>query len=171
MIASVVRPAFGAVSKALNQRNETTKALEEMGEIIDSGQSVVLGFDHGKGKRAAFGIGAVLVGIFDPSAQQYVSLAKIGTGMTDDEWKRLRIASDKLQVESMPQEYEVKKEVHPDVWVLPAIVLEIRCDELTASKLHSSGWSMRFPRLERFRDDKKPVDATNLDEIKKMVKK
>jgi DNA ligase-1 len=141
---------------------------EKVNDTIDC---VVMGFDHGKGKRAAFGIGAVLVGIYDPTQTKYLTLAKIGTGMTDEEWKQIR-AKCKVQSEnSIPKEYEVKKEVYPDVWVEPSIVLEIRCDELTESKLHSSGWSMRFPRLEKFRDDKKPTDATCLNEIEKMVKK
>ena len=141
---------------------------EKVNDTIDC---VVMGFDQGKGKRAAFGIGAVLVGIYDPAQEKYLTLAKIGTGMTDEEWKQIR-AKCKVQSENnITKEYEVKKEVYPDVWVEPSIVLEIRCDELTESKLHSSGWSMRFPRLEKFRDDKKPTDATNLNEITKMVNK
>ena len=60
MIASIVRPAFGAVSKALKQRSETNKALDDMGEIIDSGQNVVLGFDHGE-DVVAFAASAVAI--------------------------------------------------------------------------------------------------------------
>ncbi len=141
---------------------------EKVNDTIDC---VVMGFDQGKGKRAAFGIGAVLVGIYDSANECFLTLAKIGTGMTDEEWKQIRAKCKVQSANTMPAEYEVKKEVYPDVWVEPSIVLEIRCDELTESKLHSSGWSMRFPRLEKFRDDKKPTDATNLNEIKKMVKK
>ena len=141
---------------------------EKVNDTIDC---VVMGFDQGKGKRAAFGIGAVLVGIYDPAQEKYLTLAKIGTGMTDEEWKQIRTKCKVQSENDIPQEYEVKKEVYPDVWVEPSIVLEIRCDELTESKLHSSGWSMRFPRLEKFRDDKKPTDATNLNEIKKMTMK
>jgi len=32
------------------------------------------------------------------------------------------------------------------------------------------GYALRFPRLERFRDDKKPTDATTLSEVEKMFK-
>ncbi|MEI7653419.1 MAG: ATP-dependent DNA ligase [bacterium] len=141
---------------------------EKVNDTIDC---VVMGFDQGKGKRAAFGIGAVLVGIYDSTNERFLTLAKIGTGMTDEEWKQIRAKCKVQSANTMPAEYEVKKEVYPDAWVEPSIVLEIRCDELTESKLHSSGWSMRFPRLEKFRDDKKPTDATSLTEIKKMVKK
>lgn len=148
------------------------KLKKSYGEkVTDTIDGVVMGYDRGKGKRAAFGIGAVLLGIYDPKEEKYLTIAKIGTGMTDDEWRKLLTASDKLKVAQKPKEYEVLKIIEPDVWVRPGTVLEIRCDELTESKIHSSGWSMRFPRLERFRTDKKPTDATSIDELHSLARK
>ncbi len=134
-------------------------------KVTDTVDCVVMGFDAGKGKRAAFGIGAVLVGLYDPKEEKYVTVAKIGTGMTDEEWRTLKASSEKRIAKSKPGEYSVAKEMGCDVWVLPHIVLEIRSDEITQSKLHTSGWSLRFPRLERFRTDKKPEQATTLREL------
>lgn len=138
-------------------------------KVTDTIDCVVMGFDAGKGKRAAFGIGAVLVGLYDPKIDKYVTIAKIGTGMTDNEWKSLKVQSTKYRVQSIPEEYVVAKEMGCDVWVKPHIVLEIRSDEITRSKLHTSGWSLRFPRLERFREDKRPEDATTQSEITKIA--
>ncbi len=138
-------------------------------KVNDTIDCVVMGYDAGKGKRAAFGIGAVLVGVYDQKEEKYVTIAKIGTGMTDEEWKMLKAQSSKFKVQNVPDEYEVVKEMGCDVWVEPHIVLEIRSDEITQSKLHTSGWSLRFPRLERFRTDKKPEDATTKEEIEKMA--
>lgn len=140
-------------------------------KVTDTIDCVVMGFDAGKGKRAAFGIGAVLVGVFDPKIEKFVTVAKIGTGMTDEEWRTLKANSEKRIAKSKPEEYSVAKEMGCDVWVLPHIVLEIRSDEITQSKLHTSGWSLRFPRLERFRTDKKPQDATTLKELKGIMNK
>ena len=138
-------------------------------KVNDTIDCVVMGYDAGKGKRAAFGIGAVLVGVYDQKQEKFVTIAKIGTGMTDEEWRALKVQSTKYRVQSTPEEYEVVKEMGCDVWVEPHIVLEIRSDEITQSKLHTSGWSLRFPRLERFRTDKKPEDATTKEEIEKMA--
>jgi DNA ligase-1 len=52
---------------------------------------VVMGYDRGKGKRAAFGV-RLAVGIYDPKEEKYLTIAKIGTGMTDDEWRKLLAA-------------------------------------------------------------------------------
>ena len=144
-------------------------------KVNDTIDCVVMGYDAGKGKRAAFGIGAVLVGVYDQKEEKFVTIAKIGTGMTDEEWRTLKEKCEKRppkadeplaqMAKSKPKEYAVAKEMECDVWVEPRIVLEIRSDEITQSKLHTSGWSLRFPRLERFRTDKRPEDATTKEEI------
>ena len=57
----------------------------------------------------------------------------------------------------------------------PALVVEILADEITLSPRHTAGkkkegrgYSLRFPRLVRIRDDKRPEDATAVDEIAAM---
>jgi DNA ligase-1 len=80
-------------------------------------------------------------------------------------------------VEDMPHQYEVDKAMSVDVWVTPKIVVEIRADEITNSPVHtagrvngnSQGYALRFPRLERFREDKTPQDASTVEEIKTMA--
>lgn len=159
---SVYKPGAREYSWVKLKRSYSSK-------VQDTIDCVVMGYDAGKGKRADFGIGAVLVGVFDPDSEQYLTLAKIGTGMTDEEWKQLKTSGEKHMAKKKPEHYAVRKEVECDFWVEPHIVLEIRCDEITKSKLHTSGWSMRFPRLERFRTDKRPQDATTLNEVTKMA--
>ena len=58
-----------------------------------------------------------------------------------------------------------------DVWVTPKIVVEIKADEITKSPVHTAGLALRFPRLEHFRDDKKPEDTTSLNEVEKMYER
>lgn len=65
--------------------------------------------------------------------------------------------------------YVVGKELEPDGWVEPRIVVEVAADEITRSPVHSSGYALRFPRLVRFRDDKRAEEATSLREVKEMV--
>jgi len=140
-------------------------------KINDTVDCLVMGYDLGKGKRSDFGIGAFLVGVFDEKNDRFLTVAKIGTGLTDEEWRNLKVKSQKLKVKSKPENYLVDKQMECDVWIAPSIVVEIRADEITHSPVHSSGFALRFPRLERFRDDKKPEDTTTLTELVSMAQK
>lgn len=139
-------------------------------KINDTIDCVVMGYDAGKGKRTDFGIGAFLVGLYDDRMGQYKTVAKIGTGLTDEEWKQLKSKIQNLRSKIIPKNYLVDKQMLCDEWVSPQVVVEIRSDEITKSPIHSAGYAFRFPRLERFRDDKKPEDATTLRELIQMVK-
>ncbi|MBL7159788.1 DNA ligase, partial [Candidatus Microgenomates bacterium] len=65
-------------------------------------------------------------------------------------------------------EYKVDKNLFPDVWCQPGIVVEIEADNITKSPIHAANYALRFPRLVRFRDDKTPSQATNLKELKSL---
>ena len=108
--------------------------------------------------------------LFDEKQDKFLTMAKIGTGLTDEEWKQLKVQSAKFKVKNKPNNYNVDKMMECDVWITPAIIVEIRADEISQSPVHSAGLAFRFPRLERFRDDKKPEETTTLKEVEKMFK-
>ncbi len=139
-------------------------------KINDTIDCLVMGYDFGKGKRTDFGMGAFLVGVLDKDKDAFVTVAKIGTGLTDEEWKELKIKSLELRIKNKPANYLVDKLAECDVWIEPKIVVEIRADEITKSPTHTAGLALRFPRLERFRDDKKPEDVTTLEELQHMTR-
>lgn len=140
-------------------------------KLNDTIDAVVLGFDFGQGKRTGFGIGGFLIGVYDQKTDTFKTVAKIGTGLTDEEWKQLKVKSEKLKIKNKPIRYDVDQAMECDVWVEPKMVVEIRADEITRSPVHTAGLALRFPRLENFRDDKSPEDATSLNEIEKMYRK
>ncbi|MDP3983055.1 MAG: ATP-dependent DNA ligase, partial [bacterium] len=138
--------------------------------LSDTIDAVVLGYDLGKGKRTQFGIGGFLVGVYDEDSKLYRTVSKVGTGLSDDQWRELREKSEKLRVSVKPKEYEVYDMVDVDVWLDPKIVVELEADELTISTMHSAGLALRFPRLKRFRDDKQALQATTLTEAQQLFK-
>ncbi|MGB9707078.1 MAG: ATP-dependent DNA ligase [Microgenomates group bacterium] len=141
------------------------------GGLADTLDCVVMGYYKGKGKRAAFGIGAFLVGIRESeNSDRFLTISKIGTGLTDEQWRELKVKSQKLKVKSQPKEYKVDKNLTPDVWCQPQLVAEIEADNITISPVHTAGLALRFPRLLRFREDKSPQEATTLAEAKKLYK-
>jgi DNA ligase-1 len=143
---------------------------EARGKLPDTVDAVVMGYTVGKGKRAGFGIGQFLVGVTDPVSEKIKTLTKIGTGLTDEQFRELALRLQKLKVSGKPERYELHKNYTPDYWVEPKLVVELAGDDLTKSPIHTSGYALRFPRLVRFRDDKDAKDATNINEIGALYK-
>ena len=134
------------------------------GKLSDTLDLVVMGFNRGKGKRAGFGVGAFLGGV--RQGEKTLTLAKVGTGLTDEQFIELKKRLDKLVVAKKPIGYEVEKILEPDVWVEPGLVVEVAADEITKSPSHTAGVALRFPRLVKFRDDKRVDQATSVEELK-----
>jgi len=153
------------------------KRQEEAGQLEDTIDCVILGYYAGKGKRAQFGIGAFLVGVYNKKEDNFQTIAKIGTGMKDHDWVYLKQRCDLIAVKEKPKNVQCPKELAPDVWVSPDIVCLIRADEITLSPLHTTGktakelgFALRFPRFMGYRPDKKPTQATSVKEIKGLFK-
>ena len=143
------------------------------GELFDTIDCVILGYISGRGKRAAFGAGALLVGVYDKEKDEFVSISRIGTGLSDEEWREIHKRADKIRLNHKPA--RVNSTIEPSVWIEPKIVIEVLADEITRSPLHTAGktetepgFALRFPRLVSFRNDKKAEEATDVDEIKRL---
>ncbi|NTV30729.1 ATP-dependent DNA ligase [candidate division WWE3 bacterium] len=144
---------------------------EERAVLSDSIDCVVMGYVLGKGKRTQFGIGAFLVGVYDEAEDVFTTITKVGTGLTDEQWKEMKLRADQLKVDTKPARYIVPAALEQDVWIKPGMVVEIRADEITRSPVHTTGvtegigYALRFPRLLKWRDDKNPEQATSVAEI------
>ncbi len=167
----------GAVIKRVNSRYRAgrkgwrwVKIKEQEGErgkLSDSLDCIVMGYYSGKGKRTKFGVGAFLAGVLADSGE-IKTVAKIGTGLSDDQFLDLKKRADAVQTQEKPSIYDVPKELKPDVWLQPEIVVEIAADELTNSPLHTAKKALRFPRLVKFRDDKKLEQITKVEELEEI---
>jgi DNA ligase 1 len=145
---------------------------QEEGHLEDTVDTVILGYYAGEGKRAQFGVGAFLVGVYSGDNDCFETIAKIGTGLSDQQWKELKKKCDARAVDHKPKNVRCEKELYPDVWVYPEIVCAIRADEITISPLHTAGkkddtlgYALRFPRFIDYRVDKSAQEATTVSEI------
>ncbi len=144
------------------------------GELSDTIDCVILGYIVGKGKRTAFGAGALLVGVYDEKKDEFVTVSKIGTGLSDEEWREIHKRAGKIRLDNKPA--RVSSLITPSVWIRPEIVIEVLADEITRSPIHTAGkdniepgYALRFPRLVSFRSaDKKAEDATTVKELIEM---
>jgi DNA ligase 1 len=141
------------------------------GELNDTVDLVLLGYYFGKGKRAGFGLGSLLAGVYDADADRFKTITNLGTGLSDAQWREIHQRADKLQVDHKPA--RVDSIINPDVWLEPEVVVEVLADEITPSPRHTAGmqgdqpgYALRFPRIVSFRGaDKRPEDATTVKEI------
>lgn len=141
-------------------------------ELQDTLDLVVVGAFYGRGRRSGT-YGALLVAAYDPSEDTLRTFCKVGSGFSDEDLAQLPQRLRPYQVDRRPPRVDSKLE--PDVWFHPALVLEVVGAEITLSPTHTVAWSrvkegaglaLRFPRFTgRYRDDKRPEDATTVDEI------
>ena len=144
------------------------------GELTDTIDCVLLGIYSGTGKRTEFGVGGLLVGLYDSDKDEFPTVSRVGTGLTDEEWRKVYRIAQKLKVNKKPA--RVNSSAEPLFWVEPKEVLEIFADEITRSPMHTAGkkngepgYALRFPRLISFRGaDKRAEDATTVKELIKM---
>jgi DNA ligase-1 len=143
-------------------------------ELSDTIDVVLVGYLRGRGARARLGIGSLLGAVYDARTDTFQTVGKIGSGLSDENWVRLRKLLDEVQVDEKPA--RVDSRMKPDVWVEPKIVVTVLADEITRSPVHTAGCdaegrglALRFPRVVGFvRADKSAEDANTALEIKEM---
>lgn len=88
-----------------------------------------------------------------------VPFTKAYSGLTDKEF---------AQVDAFVKKNSLEK-FGPVRTVKPELVFEIAFEGIAASNRHKSGVALRFPRISRWRTDKKPDDINTLEDLKKML--
>ncbi|HYO21635.1 MAG TPA: cisplatin damage response ATP-dependent DNA ligase, partial [Flavisolibacter sp.] len=88
-----------------------------------------------------------------------VPFTKAYSGLTDKEF---------AQVDAFVKRNSLEK-FGPVRTVKPELVFEIAFEGIAASSRHKSGVALRFPRMSRWRHDKKPDEINTLEDLKKML--
>jgi len=145
------------------------------GELSDTIDVVIIGYYKGKGSRTKFGLGTLLAAVYNKEKDAFESIAKIGSGMTEEQLADIEQRLSQITSEKKPA--RVISAIKPDRWVEPKYVAEVLADEITKSPVHScakgilgEGLALRFPRLIKLRVDRKPEEATTTEEILKMFR-
>jgi len=150
---------------------------KQANQLEDTLDCVVLGYYYGHGRRAAFGIGAFLVGVYNADTNTFETIAKVGTGLHDTGWQELKRTCDRYRVDHMPSYVHCHRDLMPDVIIEPHVVVVIGADEITQSPLHTAGrgdtdtgLALRFPRFIEYRIDKSAQEATTVAEVRYLYK-
>jgi DNA ligase-1 len=90
---------------------------------------------------------------------ELVTFAKAYSGLTD---KEIREVDRFVKANTMERFGPVRQ-------VRPELVFEIAFEGIAASKRHKSGVAVRFPRIHRWRKDKKIEEANTLEDLKSLI--
>jgi DNA ligase-1 len=145
-------------------------------ELSDTIDITIIGYYSGKGTRTKFNFGGILGGVYDSESDMFYSIAKVGTGFSEEQMKEFGEKLDKITLKN--KHSRVDSEIEPTFWVEPKYVITVTADEISKSPIHTcgkfdgeTGYALRFPRIiGGIRDDKNPEDSTTVDEIIKMYK-
>ena len=148
--------------------------------IGDSLDLVVLGAYYGKGKRTNW-YGAFLLAAYNDSTQQFETVCNIGTGFSEAILDEFHSELSELVIERAKPFYShsTVKNDQPDVWFEARMVWEVKAADLTlspryraaADEMGGKGISLRFPRFIQRRSDKKPEEATGVEQVAEMYRR
>jgi DNA ligase 1 len=118
--------------------------------------AVMIYAQAGSGKRASIN-SDMTFGVWDNGV--LVPFAKAYSGLTDDELRTLDAWIRRNTIEKFGPVRRVE----------PVHVFEIGFEAIQASPRHKAGVAVRFPRILRWRTDKKAEDADTLTSLKKLL--
>ncbi|RYY54032.1 MAG: ATP-dependent DNA ligase [Chitinophagaceae bacterium] len=92
--------------------------------------------------------------------EKLVSFTKAYSGLTDKEFN---------EVDNFVKRNSIEK-FGPVRTVKPQLVFEIAFEGIAASNRHKSGVALRFPRISRWRKDKKPEEINTLEDLQALLR-
>jgi DNA ligase-1 len=154
---TVARGHEGVVVKALDVPYEAGRRGAGWLKVkpVHTLDLVVLAAEWGHGRRRGW-LSNLHLGARDATSGQFVMLGKTFKGLTDDllRWQTERF----LELETSRNEWQV--------FVRPELVVEIAFDGVQTSPRYPGGVALRFARVLRYRDDKRPDEADTIDTVR-----
>jgi DNA ligase-1 len=118
---------------------------------------IILAAEWGHGRRTGW-LSNLHLGVLDETKMKFLMVGKTFKGLTD---KMLIWLTKNLQ----------KIKIHEDSWIIyvkPVVVVEIAFNEVQRSPKYESGYALRFARVKKLRDDKKPNEINTILDLEKM---
>lgn len=119
--------------------------------------AVLIYAQPGNGKRASLYTDYTF-GVWDQG--KLVPIAKAYSGLTDDEIRKV----DSFVRRNMLEKFGPVRTVKPE------LVFELAFEGIQRSPRHKSGIAVRFPRIQRWRTDKRAEEADTLESVRALLK-
>ncbi|MEM1768938.1 MAG: ATP-dependent DNA ligase [Nitrososphaerota archaeon] len=116
---------------------------------------VIVAADWGYGRRTGW-LSNYHLAAYNPDTGRYEVVGKTFKGLTDEEFEWITKKLLELKI----------REYGYTVIVKPEIVVEVAYNEIQKSRKYSSGLALRFARITKIRTDKKPYEASTIQELR-----
>ncbi|XP_002166379.2 DNA ligase 4 isoform X1 [Hydra vulgaris] len=152
---------------------------EYIDSLSDDLDLIIIGGQYGSGHRGGI-ISHFLLGVAvkteegsDTKPSYFKTFAAVGSGYTDKELSSLCSKLDKywqkFDLKRLPSMIEFTSgcKEKPDVWIEPdkSVIVQVKAAEIIVTDKYAFGYTLRFPRLERFRYDKSWYDCMTTEDI------
>ena len=136
-----------------NNRGKRWMKVKPETETLDC---VVVGGQWGQGERKGV-IGSYEIAVRDEN-DKLKTIGNVATGITE------------VQLEQLTEKFDplVQSEDGMDVTFKPEIVFEVGYEEIQSSPQYTSGFALRFPRLEAIRNDKNVSDSDTVKRVESL---
>jgi len=128
--------------------------------VLEPLDLVVVAAERGYGRRHDW-LSDYYLAARDGETGEFLAVGKTFKGLTDAEM---------IEMTRRLKELTVKAE-HGRVTVVPKIVVEVAFNEVQKSPKYKCGMALRFARITRVRDDKKPEEADTVAKVKEIYEK
>jgi DNA ligase-1 len=118
---------------------------------------VIVAADWGSGRRRGW-LSNYHLAVKDNKTGEYLVVGKTFKGLTDEEFTN--VTKKLLELKTRQTDYTV--------YVKPSIVVEVAFNEIQRSPHYKSKFALRFARITRFREDKRPEDADTLERLQRL---
>jgi DNA ligase-4 len=166
--------------------------LEGLGDDLDL---LIIGGYYGKGgRKGSRGAGKIthfMLGVpscssscssscsntTNPKDVIYYSFCRVGTGYSGKELEELQKLLEphwkNFDAQHPPSCIDLGDSLKdkPDVWIHPrhSKILQVKAAQITPTKKYKTGFTLRFPRVERIRLDKEWNEGLNFEELNQLV--
>ena len=127
--------------------------------IMETLELVIVGAEWGKGKRSNW-LSSFTLACRDPDTGDFLSVGKLGTGFTDEQFQEFTKKLKGLIISEKGTELKTK----------PDFVVEVAYEEIQKSPKYEAGYALRFPRLQKIREDRRPEDCDTIDRVVELFK-
>jgi DNA ligase-1 len=161
-LEGIMAKDLGAAYAAGKRKFAWIKLKKSYGRAVDTVDAVIVGYFLGRGSRAEFEFGGLLVAVYNEDRNRLETIAKIGSGYSEQEMASLQKMLDEIKTETPSPKLDFREPMVPDFWVTP---------KHTCGMKEEKGYALRFPRMLMMRGDKGVNDITTTREVISLYEK